>query len=330
MANVYPPETDEDGVVTSWVPLTTTFTPSVGCESKFRLNGMSLVAYDPGYGLDIDSRVKCQPPAVTTWWEQGRLGRGNDEGHTAASIGPLKCPNAWGTVAMSVNGISTHAMCCPPEYTLANGEFGSIAGDCRSEISSGAVFTFASTSGGNPDSWTIATTTLTRASPVGAIAVVGWNIARETTSTTRTSSAASNTDPNPTSSSATSTSLSELGVANPTTGLAGAGSSGSSSPETSSGLPTGAAIGIGVGVGLGVVGVAALFATLYLIRYRKRKAEAAAAAAAASVTQPADNGYLPPPPPKPAEAYGPHEMLPEHVRYKMPVPQPYYRPYELP
>lgn len=114
MANVYPPETDEDGVVTSWVPLTTTFTPSVGCESKFRLNGMSLVAYDPGYGLDIDSKVKCQPPAVTTWWEQGRLGRGNDEGHTAASIGPLKCPNAWETVAMSVNGISTHAMCCPP------------------------------------------------------------------------------------------------------------------------------------------------------------------------------------------------------------------------
>jgi hypothetical protein len=114
MASVYPPETDGDGVVTSWVPLTTTFTPSVGCESNFRLNGMSLVAYDPGYGLDIDIKVKCQPPAVTTWWEQGRLGRGNDERHTAASIGPLKCPNAWETVAMSVDGISTHAMCCPP------------------------------------------------------------------------------------------------------------------------------------------------------------------------------------------------------------------------
>jgi hypothetical protein len=118
MANVYPPETN-DGVVTSWVPLTTTFTPSVGCESKFRLNGPSLVAYDPGYGLDIDARVKCAPPAVTTWWEQGRLGKGrlgkgNDDGHTAASIGPLTCPNAWSTVATSVSGSSTHAMCCPP------------------------------------------------------------------------------------------------------------------------------------------------------------------------------------------------------------------------
>jgi hypothetical protein len=44
------------------VPLTTTFMPSVGYERKYRLNGPSLMAYDPGYGLDIDSRVKCQPP----------------------------------------------------------------------------------------------------------------------------------------------------------------------------------------------------------------------------------------------------------------------------
>ena len=113
MATVYPPETNA-GVVTSWVPLMATFTPSIGCESKFRLNGPSLVAYDPGYGLDIDPKVKCAPPAVTTWWEQGRLGKGNDAGHTAASLGPMTCPNAWSTVATSVRDTSTLAMCCPP------------------------------------------------------------------------------------------------------------------------------------------------------------------------------------------------------------------------
>ncbi|KAK4107190.1 hypothetical protein N656DRAFT_849623 [Canariomyces notabilis] len=111
--STYPPETN-DGVVTSWVPLTSTFTPSVGCESKYRLNGPSLVAYDPGYGLDIDRNVKCGPPAVTTWWEQGRLGGGDGEGNTAASLGPVTCPNAWTTVASPITGSSTQIMCCPP------------------------------------------------------------------------------------------------------------------------------------------------------------------------------------------------------------------------
>ncbi|KAK4236479.1 hypothetical protein C8A03DRAFT_45525 [Achaetomium macrosporum] len=323
MATVYPPETN-DGVVTSWVTLTTVFTPSIGCESKFRLNGPSLVAYDRGYGLDIDPKVKCAPPAVTTWWEQGRLGGGNDAGHTAASLGPMTCPNAWTTVVTSIRGASsTLAMCCPPDYYLANGVSGSVAGDCRSDVPSGAVLTFASTPLGESDAWSIATTTLTGRSIVGAIAVVGWNIALQTSRTSSsptTSSALSSTTPAPTSSS-TSTIL-----AGPTSGAPGVAIGSSSSGESGSlGLPTGAAIGIGVGVGLGVVGIAALLATMYLLRSRKAKAEAAAAAAALSGTQPP-----PPPPPKPAEAYGPHELGPEVVRPELPDSQQHsFRTYEL-
>ncbi|KAI1772811.1 hypothetical protein F4818DRAFT_443695 [Hypoxylon cercidicola] len=111
MTTVYPAVTN-NGAVTSFVPLATVFTPSAGCSEYFRLNGPSLVAFDPGYGLDIDTDVRCLPSAVTTWWEQGRLG-GDGEDHTAISLGPLVCPDEWQTVASSVEMSSTLAMCCP-------------------------------------------------------------------------------------------------------------------------------------------------------------------------------------------------------------------------
>jgi hypothetical protein len=94
------------------------------------------------------------------------------------------------------------------------------------------------------------------------------------------------------------------------------------------------------------VGVAALLATVHLIRSRKRKA-AAAAAGAAPGTQPGEgdgymaamatwrrwlhggDGYMAAQP-KPAEAYGPHELVSEGLRQELPVPVNHYRPYELP
>lgn len=109
---LYPAETI-DGTVTSFIPLTTAWPSSSECDHYFRLNGASLMAYDPGYGLEIDRNVICAPPAVTTWWEQGRLGGGNQY-HTAVSIGPMVCPEAFSTVVTSVkDGTSTLAMCCP-------------------------------------------------------------------------------------------------------------------------------------------------------------------------------------------------------------------------
>ena len=113
MTNVYPAVTIS-GVVTSFIPLTTTYTPTPSCTEQYRLNGRSLVAFDPGYGLDIDSEVVCAPSAVTTWWEQGRFGHGDDADHTAVSIGPLTCPDEWSTVVTSVKDVSsTQLMCCP-------------------------------------------------------------------------------------------------------------------------------------------------------------------------------------------------------------------------
>lgn len=74
------------------------------------------MAFDPGYGLEVDTNVICQPPAVTTWWEQAKLGVATKEGHTAASLQPMVCPVAFSTVASSIKDLSsTLAMCCPPQ-----------------------------------------------------------------------------------------------------------------------------------------------------------------------------------------------------------------------
>lgn len=112
-ATLYPAETNSGGTVTSYIPLTTAYSASQGCSSSFRLNGPSLMAFDPGYGIDIDTDVVCNPPAVTTWWNQGNLGGGGGS-RTVASIGPLTCPAGFSTVVTSVKDqISTEAMCCP-------------------------------------------------------------------------------------------------------------------------------------------------------------------------------------------------------------------------
>ncbi|KAI1851344.1 hypothetical protein JX266_003419 [Neoarthrinium moseri] len=285
MATLYPAETNA-GVVTSWVPLATVYTPSVGCSSQYRLNGPSLVAFDPGYGLDIDSRIICQPPAVTTWWEQGRLGSGNDAGHTAVSLGPMTCPDKWITVASSVQDeSSTIAMCCPSGYSVANGRSNSIGGDCRSTALSGMVLTYASTSGIATTSWSTATTTLTRNVGVGAIAVVGWNI-KQTTSTTTSSDVLETASILVTDTQGSAPRISSGSIATSTEQQATGAIQTSASTDSqaapilgsSGGLSAGSSIGIGVGVAVGFIGIVALLIALYMVRNRRRRLQQSAAA----------------------------------------------------
>ncbi|KAI1356099.1 hypothetical protein F5Y01DRAFT_268530 [Xylaria sp. FL0043] len=258
MTTLYPAVTSE-GTVTSFLPLTTPFTPSAECSDYFRLNGPSLVAFDPGYGLDIDPLVRCVPSAVTTWWEQGRLGD-NNEDHTAISIGPLVCPYEWRTVATSVaDESSTAAMCCPSGYYLENGIPGSVVGDCLSDVSKGMLLTYASTSADNSDSWYTKTTSLAASSTVGAIAIVGWNIKLATSTTIKS-----------TSSSAISTRSNPISTPSPVS-VSSSSPSPSSSSTNSSHISPGIAAGIGVGVGLGVIGTASLLVVLYLMKRRKRR-----------------------------------------------------------
>ena len=112
MITIYPAETN-NGVATSWIPLTTVYTPPASCYDVYKDSQGMLMAFDPNYGLDVDSNVQCAPLAETTWWAQTRLGWWG-KGHTDASLGPMTCPHQWTTVATSVKDIySTAAMCCP-------------------------------------------------------------------------------------------------------------------------------------------------------------------------------------------------------------------------
>ncbi|KAE8353758.1 hypothetical protein BDV28DRAFT_132534 [Aspergillus coremiiformis] len=248
-STLYPAETNGD-TVTSFIPLTTAWPSSSGCASYFRLNGPSLMAYDPGYGLDIDKNVVCAPPAVTTWWEQGLLGGGRAQ-HTAVSIGPLTCPEDFSTVVSSIkNGSSTLAMCCPSNYYLADATPGRVGGNCLSDVSSGMILTYASTPYGVSTAWKTVTTTLSRSSTVGAIAVVGWNIRFAATTPITTSSISTSTT-TPDTSSAIDT----------------------SAPTSTSGgdLSLSAKVGIGVGVAVGALGVISLLVAFYFFTQRTQR-----------------------------------------------------------
>ncbi|GLA01985.1 hypothetical protein AnigIFM60653_001278 [Aspergillus niger] len=95
----YPPETDSSGTVTSYMPLTSVWTASSGCESKFRLDGPSLMAWDPGYMLDVDTNARCCPPQMVTQWEQNLLGVGGQY-HTQMDI-------AWAMATTTLTTDST-------------------------------------------------------------------------------------------------------------------------------------------------------------------------------------------------------------------------------
>ncbi|KAK1701101.1 hypothetical protein BDP55DRAFT_10045 [Colletotrichum godetiae] len=265
MATAYPAVTDENGTVTSFIALPTTFTPPTSCSTIYRLNGFSLAAYDPGYGLGIDARVKCAPPAVTTWWEQGRLGLNSGEGHTAISIGPLVCPERWATVATSVkNGTSsTLAMCCPRDYTLIGNIPGLVEGDCRSDLLSGAVITYAATSAPNTLSWKMVTSTLTQPGFVGAIAVLGWTFGETAAAST---ASITGTDATPSATDAVNSIIPALPRKTAST-MTRSPSAPTSTPEPT-GLPLSTTVGVGVGAAVGVIALVIL--GLY-VRRRKRR-----------------------------------------------------------
>lgn len=65
MPCAYPLEKNE-GVVTSYVPLSTTFSSVLLCSNSFMLEGDRLVAFEPDLGVTIAPGLYCQPQQVTT------------------------------------------------------------------------------------------------------------------------------------------------------------------------------------------------------------------------------------------------------------------------
>ncbi|PWY90679.1 hypothetical protein BO70DRAFT_283656, partial [Aspergillus heteromorphus CBS 117.55] len=252
----YPPVTSTS-TVTSYMPLTTVFTPPSGCENSFRLDGPSLMGWDPGYMLDVNSDARCCPPQMVTWWEQALLGGGGTDA-TEMSIGPFTGPESWPTVASSIyNSYSTLWMCCPSGYFLSQGTVGEVIGRCLSSVYSGMTLTYASTPLNNHTDWTIVTTTLTTDSTVGAIDIVGWEIKYPVT-VAATATSTSTGDSTASTSTSTSSTL-------PT-------SIEDQSSNSDNGISTASKIGIGIGAGVGAVGIIALLLAFYLFHQRKKLA----------------------------------------------------------
>ncbi|KAI9662259.1 MAG: hypothetical protein M1821_008426 [Bathelium mastoideum] len=272
----YAVTTGPDGNFTSYIPLTTTFTPPASCTSLFWDSGPSLQAFAPGYGLSIDLNAQCVPPAMTTFWEQGLLFPGGARQHTVISAGPVVCPKGWTTADRSTSdSTSVQINCCPSGYQY----FSDVYGNCLSSVSAGEVLTYASASNSpapSPEHWTTVSTTLDSDTTVGAVAVVGWNIKGATSSTPSSTT----TSPPSTTASATGDTSTNPSLPSPT------------QTTSDSGLSSGAKAGIGVGVAFGVLGILALLATVFLLRRRRRGGnEGAAALAAQEKDQQTDTRY---------------------------------------
>ncbi|KAN0104457.1 hypothetical protein V8E51_010202 [Hyaloscypha variabilis] len=282
MSSPYTPIPQETNVgeVTAWIPLTTDFSWSSACTGQFRLDGPSLMAFDPGYGLEVDTNVICQAPAVTSgfllsncsirsssllswsysvkhvivsgWWEQAKLGVATKEGHTAASLQPMVCPVDFSTLASSVKDLSsTLGLCCPPGYYLGGGDVGQAVGNCLSDVLPGMTLTYASTSGTASLSWVTAITTLTAKSTVGAIGVLGWNV-DEVVESFPSSPRPAITSLIPAASSTSSP------ITDPSVIYSGR-------------LSAGAKTAIGFGIALGVIGFLTLLVSMLFVGRRNKK-----------------------------------------------------------
>ncbi|KAJ6259078.1 hypothetical protein Dda_5975 [Drechslerella dactyloides] len=282
--SMYPPETSE-GTVTSWIPLETAFPSSSGCESIFWSAQGTLAAWDPNYGIFVNTSVKCIPPAATTWWGQAILGQNS---LTRLSLGPITCPSAYKTVTTinvaNIGGTSTFVACCPPDYTIAKVQSESIRVgiyglECSSVVPAGKAITFATRN--RQGTWFLTTTSYTTVTQAWGVPINGYNIADQITSsasttstigasTTAGTSLTTNTTPT-TPATPTTNTTNTTPTTNTTHPTSDTTHSSSGTTQPSFGLSTGAIAGIGVGVAFGALALGALITIIFLKFRAKRK-----------------------------------------------------------
>ncbi|KAG6366697.1 hypothetical protein INS49_000876 [Diaporthe citri] len=204
-----------------------------GCTSAFWkwTDGLPIVGWDPGYGISIDTNLRCMPEAATAWWDQDWLGPNSE---TVTSLGPLTCPEPFKQVTTSfADASSTSVACCPPGYNFASWADQGTAMQCYSVVGSGTAITYHTRN--NYKQWVATTLTTNTTKTVYGVHINGWVFAEETGSPESTAMASS-------------------------TSLA----------TDDGALSTGDKIGIGIGVGMGVAGLAALAVGLFMMRRAKR------------------------------------------------------------
>lgn len=108
------------GTVTSFIPLTTAWPTHSGCSSVFfqhefgnPVRESNPVVFDPGLQVVANisgNPVDCLPVEVIDWWLQADYSLTS----TVLSIGPMTCPDGYGTSASSkVDQITAFIACCP-------------------------------------------------------------------------------------------------------------------------------------------------------------------------------------------------------------------------
>ncbi|KAJ5673973.1 hypothetical protein N7462_009412 [Penicillium macrosclerotiorum] len=253
MTTTYAPQTSGN-TTTSWLPMTTAFTPSAFCGSMIISEGALLTFYDINLLLYLGSSTAsdCLAPAVLSSYT------GNSDPYTTYSMGPFTCPGSWSEVATTVkDGSSTQTLCCPSNYQgiVRQNTDNTLSGWCQSVFgnrSSSLVFldneliTTKSLPAYN-------TTTFGTAMTITATTIMGWNVKAHTATATSTIS----TDSTASTASSTSTT--------------GAGTATATPANTSShGLSTGAKAGVGVGVAAGALALIA-FGLFYFFHKRKQR-----------------------------------------------------------
>ncbi|KAI0885528.1 uncharacterized protein GGS22DRAFT_130280 [Annulohypoxylon maeteangense] len=241
------PETNQ-GTVTSWIPISIAHPHQAGCDKylwKYVAN--TIAAWDPGYGISVQTDATCLPKPVTTWWLQDRFGPIKE---TILSIGPITCPQDYYTATASAkDSSSTFVACCPLNYDFVSAMAPGDTGQCTSDVKKGGIITFAQ----KDANWKVTSSTATQAMTIAAIPVNGWSFA------TPTNSAAENDT--------------DICAASVSDALANhiAASTASCDATNDGGISSSTAAGIGLGAFFGVTGLAALGAGLFMM-FRARKA----------------------------------------------------------
>jgi hypothetical protein len=114
MTTITHPPVTNNGVVTSWLPVTTAWPSIQQCSTDIysQFGGGLALAFDPYYGRFINTQISCLPPAATLWWSQVL----QTPAQTITGLGPLECPQLCTTGTTSViNPMSTFVACRPSQ-----------------------------------------------------------------------------------------------------------------------------------------------------------------------------------------------------------------------
>lgn len=133
MAATTPTVLTVSGTPTNFLPLVTPYSAPTSCSNYiYKQEGPTYLAFDPYYGLNIDTdAATCLPSQVSTWWSQA-----SDAVTTTVLGNSFNCPSLYRTVASSTASGFEHIYCCPSYVKRTHQPFPLVA--CETDLA-GAI-----------------------------------------------------------------------------------------------------------------------------------------------------------------------------------------------